>query len=159
MCYLSHDGSSLRTWWKPITKFDCAGSSANSYSAIQCVRDLDAGPIYMNWPLSLLWNAEEIYIHANDFIEEMIVEILKEKPVPSPQVGEVVHFKRRKPEQGDWSTVESLEEVFDYIRMLDAEGYPPAFVKVGPFRLEFTRASRRTNHIHADVKIIDEREQ
>ena len=41
--------------------------------------------------------------------------------------------------------------------MLDAEGYPPAFVKVGPFRLEFTRASRRTNHIHADVKIIDKR--
>ena len=143
----------------PLQNLIVQGHQQTVVSAIQCVRELDAGPIYMKWPLSLLGNAEEIYIRANELIEEMIVEILKERPVPRQQVGEVVHFKRRKPEQGDWSAVQSLGEVYDNIRMLDAEGYPPAFVKVGPFRLEFTRASRRTNHIHADVKIIDEREQ
>ena len=143
----------------PLQNLIVHGHQQTVISAIQCVKDLDEGPLYLKRPLSLLGNAEEIYIRANESIEEMIVEILRERPVPRQQVGEVVHFQRRKPEQGDWSTVQSLEEVFDYIRMLDAEGYPSAFVKVGPFRLEFTRASRRTNHIHADVKIFDQREQ
>jgi len=42
------------------------------------------------------------------------------------------------------------------IRMLDAEGYPHAFVRLGNYKLEFTRASRRTGGIIADVKITKE---
>jgi methionyl-tRNA formyltransferase len=37
--------------------------------------------------------------------------------------------------------------------MLDAEGYPPAFVRVGRFRIEFTRASLRTGEVLADARI------
>jgi methionyl-tRNA formyltransferase len=37
--------------------------------------------------------------------------------------------------------------------MLDAEGYPSAFFNVGPFKLEFARASLKTDQILADVKI------
>jgi methionyl-tRNA formyltransferase len=37
--------------------------------------------------------------------------------------------------------------------MLDAEGYPPAFVRAGPFRIEFTRASLRTGRVLADARI------
>jgi len=143
----------------PLQNLIVQGHTETVVSAIQCVKELDAGPVYLKKPLSLLGSAEEIYIRANKLIEEMIVEILREQPQPSVQVGEVINFQRRKPEQGDWSNVESLEQVFDHIRMLDAEGYPPAFVKVGAFRLEFKRASLRTNCVHADVKIIEERNE
>jgi len=34
-----------------------------------------------------------------------------------------------------------LEKIYDYIRMLDAEGYPGAFIKFRKYKLEFSRAS------------------
>ena len=40
--------------------------------------------------------------------------------------------------------------------MLDAEGYPPAFVQVGPYKLEFSRASRKVGAVDANVKITME---
>ena len=40
------------------------------------------------------------------------------------------------------------------IRMLDAEGYPHAFLEVHGMRLEFRRVSQRSDGLHADVKIV-----
>jgi len=65
----------------------------------------------------------------------------------------VTTFNRRTPDQSDWSDATTLDEVFDRIRMLDADGYPPAFVRVGPYKLEFSRASHKAESIIADVKI------
>jgi len=140
----------------PLQNLIVRGHKDTMLTALRCVKELDAGPVYLKEPLSLLGSAEEIYLRASDLIEQMIIRILKEKPKPFEQNGEVVEFKRRKPSQGDWSNVESLEQVYDLIRMLDAEGYPHAFVRIGDYKLEFTRASRRTDSIIADVKITKE---
>jgi methionyl-tRNA formyltransferase len=43
--------------------------------------------------------------------------------------------------------------MFDMIRMLDADGYPKAFLKVGPFKIEFSRASRSAAQVISDVRI------
>ena len=83
----------------------------------------------------------------------MILEILKKNIVPTKQNGEVVLFKRRNPEDGNMTDLHTLEECFDYIRMLDAEGYPKAFLNIGNIHLEFERASLRNGHIKADVKM------
>ena len=83
----------------------------------------------------------------------MMIELCREDVTPVPQTGEPVIFRRRTPEDGDVSKLDSLESVFDYIRMLDAETYPAAFLNVGWLHLEFSRASLRENHILADVKI------
>ena len=32
------------------------------------------------------------------------------------------------------------DEIYDYIRMLDAEGYPRAYIEFGGYRLEFEQA-------------------
>lgn len=84
---------------------------------------------------------------------EMMVEIIQKDIVPVPQKGEAVIFKRRKPEDGDISGSESLPDVFDYIRMLDAEGYPRAFLNIGKLHIEFDRASLKDGHIVADARI------
>ena len=47
-----------------------------------------------------------------------------------------------------------LSEVFDYIRMLDADTYPPAFLDKNNLHIEFTRASLKDGHILADAKIF-----
>ncbi|MBN4080854.1 hypothetical protein JYT44_00680 [Caldithrix abyssi] len=125
-------------------------------SAIRCVAEVDAGPVYLKKPLSLLGSAEEIFMRASEVIEDMIIEILKHDIQPEPQKGKAEAFTRRKPEDGDWSGAKSLDEVYDYIRMLDAKGYPPAFVRIGDYKLEFFRASRKVGAVFADVKIIRE---
>lgn len=138
----------------PLQNLIQRGIYETNITALRCVKELDAGPIYLKSPLSLHGSAEEIFIRGSRIVEEMIVQIINDNPEPIPQQGEPVSFKRRKPQQSSLADTNSLEEVFDKIRMLDAEGYPHAFLDIGCFRLEFTRASLKTDSILADVRII-----
>lgn len=137
----------------PLQNLIARGISETKISALRCVEEMDGGPIYLKKPLSLHGSAEEIYLRASKVIEDMIVEILNEQPGPVPQEGEPTEFKRRKPEQGNLASVTTLGQAFDLIRMLDAEGYPHAFLEIGPFKLEFTRAAQRTDEVVSDVRI------
>ncbi len=137
----------------PLQNLISRGIYTTQISAIKCGKGIDAGPVYLKKPLSLHGSAEEIYIRAETVVEEMIVEIVKTGPRPVPQSGEPVWFKRRRPEQGDISALKSLNEVFDYIRMLDAETYPKAFLETDSLRLEFSRAALKKGRVEADVTI------
>jgi methionyl-tRNA formyltransferase len=137
----------------PLQNLIVRGFRDTKISAIRCVAGLDAGPVYLKRPLSLLGSAEEIFLRAAATIEDMIVEVVRKRPKPKPQRGAPTVFKRRKPRQGDLAEAKSLDEAFDLIRMLDAEGYPSAFLAAGPFRIEFTRASRKTGRVLADARI------
>jgi methionyl-tRNA formyltransferase len=138
----------------PLQNLIARGIYETQISALKCVKEVDAGPIYLKRPLNLYGAAEDIYLRASKIVEKMIVDIIKTNPQPVAQVGEPTFFKRRRPEQGNLLDAESLEQAFDLIRMLDADGYPNSFINVGNFRLEFTRASRKADSLIADVKII-----
>ena len=137
----------------PLQNLITRGIYETQVSALKCVEEVDAGPIYLKRPLSLHGTAEEIYLRASEIVEKMIVEIIKTNPQPIAQVGEPTFFKRRKPEQGNLLDAKSLDQAFDLIRMLDADGYPNAFVNIGSLRLEFTRATRKAGSLIADVRI------
>lgn len=137
----------------PLQNLIIRGHKETKLSAIKCAKELDAGPIYLQENLSLNGSAEEIFLRASKLIESMIVKILSEKPNPIEQKGEATIFKRRTAEQGDWSDSKSLNEVFDRIRMLDADSYPPAFINIGQFKLEFSKASLKAENVIAEVKI------
>jgi methionyl-tRNA formyltransferase len=123
-------------------------------SAIKVVKELDAGPVYLKKDFCLYGNAEEIYLRAGDLIIQMIDEIIETRPTPVEQHGTPVVFKRRTPDMSTIEHIETIEELFDYIRMLDAEGYPKAFLENENFRIEFSRASLKSNNtIIADVRI------
>lgn len=93
-------------------------------------------------------------MRAAELTKEMIIQIVKEKPQLYKQQGEPVVFQRRKPSEGDVGELDSLAEIFDYIRMLDADTYPPAFLDMNNLHIEFTRASLKDGHILADAKIF-----
>lgn len=137
----------------PLQNLIARGFSETVITAIRCTEILDGGPVYLKRPLSLLGTAEEIFIRADRVIEEMVIEIVTRAIKPVPQVGEVVNFIRRQPTESDIAGCKDLDHIYDLIRMLDADGYPSAFVDVGPFRLEFTRASRKADTVNADVRI------
>lgn len=137
----------------PLQNLIARGIYDTKISAIQCVKELDAGPVYLKMPLSLYGNAEDIYRRASLIVGEMIATIIDENPEPIPQMGEVVTFKRRQPHEGNIAELNTLEQVYDYIRMLDAEGYPKAFIEVGKFVLEFKQSSLKEGEVWADVRI------
>ncbi|MCI5134727.1 MAG: methionyl-tRNA formyltransferase [Candidatus Electrothrix sp. AW2] len=137
----------------PLQNLISRGIYDTKITALRCEGGIDAGPVYMKQPLSLYGSAQEIYMRAGRVIEDMIVSIVQEEPKPVPQSGEVIEFPRRKPAESDIAKISNLDQVFDYIRMLDADNYPKAFFETAQLRFEFSRASRKINHVVADVRI------
>lgn len=137
----------------PLQNLIIRGVESTQLSALRCEAVIDAGPIYLKMPLSTLGTAEEVFLRAGKLMMPMITRIVDERLQPSPQVGAPILFDRRRPEEGDLAQARSLGEMHDLIRMLDAEGYPKAFLNVGPIRLCFSRASLRSDSIVADVVI------
>lgn len=142
----------------PLQNLIERGIYETKVSALMCTSELDAGPVYMKKALSLHGAAEEIYLRASKVVEDMIVEMVNQEPSAVEQEGEVVTFSRRKPKDGDISHLTELEQVFDYIRMLDADGYPKAFLETEHFRFEFQRPSFKFGEIVSDV-IITKKEK
>jgi len=143
----------------PLQNLISRGIYETKISALRCVKELDAGPVYLKRPLNLYGSAEEIYLRASEIIEDMICQIIKEQPVPVEQTGETTCFSRRKPEQSDIAELTTLKQIFDYIRMLDADGYPRAFLETEHFRFEFERASFKKGQVIADVKITERKNE
>jgi len=139
----------------PLQNLITRGFTDTKISALKVTDGLDTGDVYLKKNLSLLGTAEEIFIRASDIISGMIKEMVELDLKPVAQEGTVTEFKRRKQEDGDISKLSEINEVYDYIRMLDAEGYPKAYLDIGNFRLEFSRASLKTGeNIIADVRIF-----
>lgn len=128
----------------PLQNLIVRGHRETKISAIRMTEKIDGGPVYMKRALSLEGSAQEIFVRCSDMIfREMIPRFLdsgKERLSPVPQDGEPVVFKRRKPEDGRITPDMDTDQIYDYIRMLDAEGYPRAFIEFGGYRLEFEQA-------------------
>lgn len=141
----------------PLQNLIVRGHKETKISALRVEKGLDTGDIYMKKPLSLYGSAEEIYMRASGIIESMIEEIIQDDPEPQKQTGNPVEFKRRKAKESDISGLDDLDTIYDYIRMLDAEGYPKAFISVGGFKYEFSRVQQKADgSLVADVRISKE---
>lgn len=139
----------------PLQNLITLGFTETKISAIRAEAGLDTGGIYLKKNLSLLGTAEEIFLRASDTIAIMIKEILEKEIISEPQIGVPTNFKRRTPKEGDISKLSDIVDVYNYIRMLDANDYPQAYLELDHFRLEFSRASLKSNEIIiADVRII-----
>ena len=136
----------------PLQNLIVRGKKATVISAIKCVKELDAGPIYLKMPLTLDGTAKEILDRASTVIQQMIFKIVEGCGELKDQLGDVVSFKRRVSDDGDLSHLETTNQIYDYIRMLDADNYPCAFIEIDNFRLEFTSAKHVGETVEAVVK-------
>jgi methionyl-tRNA formyltransferase len=131
------------------------GHKKTKISALKVEEDLDAGPIYLKKDMHLDGSADEIFKRASGIIKEMIEEIIEDKIKPVPQNGDPVIFKRRVPAESNLKDVSSVTDAYDYIRMLDAEGYPHAFAETEFLRFEFNDAVISENgELKANVRIF-----
>jgi methionyl-tRNA formyltransferase len=137
----------------PLQNLIVRGFRETKLTALRMTRDFDAGPVYLKEALSLEGGAEEIYLRSGQLSAKMITRIIGEKMTPVPQRGKPVNFKRRKPSESKISGADTLEKLFDFIRMLDADGYPRAFLRHSGFRFELSRPALYDGRIVADVTI------
>jgi len=130
-------------------------------SALKVENELDAGKIYLKKDFYIgLGSAEEIFINASSIIfSEMIPYILEKNPAPHEQTGDPVVFKRRKPNESDMMQEDfpSLQEIYDFMRMLDAEGYPKSFIKLSKYKIEFSEVHKKSDKLIGKFEVIDER--
>lgn len=135
----------------PVQNMIERGHKQTKLTAFRMTAGLDEGPIYQQRDVSLAGSADQIFIRIADIIQEMIPTIIDTRPEPKPQEGEPTVFKRRTPAQSELPKTSDLEKIYDHIRMLDAEGYPRAFINFGDLSLEFDDAYCDKNEVTARV--------
>jgi len=138
----------------PLQNLILRAHKQTKLTALRMVEEMDAGPIYLKEDLSIEGgSAEEIYVRATYKAAEMMQRIISEDIEPVPQKGEPTIFERRQPAESEIPDLGGLQQLYDFIRMLDAEGYPEAFLHYNGFRYKFSRAVRYDGRIEADVII------
>lgn len=141
----------------PLQNLILDGKEYSKVTAFRVTEEYDAGPIYLkSLSFSLNGNAEFIYNMVSELITDMIEEIIEDNPQPYPQHGKVTIFKRRKPCESDISKIEDVEILYDYIRMLDADDYPSAYLRLNNLTFRFRDACLMGNTIHAKVEIEED---
>lgn len=139
----------------PLQNLIVRGYKETKISAIKVTSTIDGGPVYMKKPLTLEGSAQEIFVRCSDVIfKEMIPKFLEERLEPVEQTGEPVLFKRRTEKDGEITSDMELDKIYDYIRMLDAEGYPRAYIEFGEYRLSFENAVLSENGDIVEAKVI-----
>lgn len=126
-------------------------------SAIRVDGGIDTGDIYVKEHLDLYGSADEIFVRASNIIfNKMIPYIVENRPNPVPQEGTIETFQRLTKKDNELKSEFSLDEIYDCIRMVDGEGYPNAYIKLGDYKLKFSRATLKYNKIVATVEIVKE---
>lgn len=142
----------------PLQNLIEMGVQTTKITAFEITEEMDAGGIYMQLPLFIgCGNAEQILRNMSDTIfNTMIPSILIDKKKPEPQKGEVVEFRRRTPEQSNMEKENvGFSFVYDFIRMLDGEGYPPAFIYVNGMKIEFRNARKDYKKVTGTFEICE----
>lgn len=142
----------------PLQNLILKGHTESMVSAIKVVEEIDAGPIYLKRKFDLIGSASQIYKKVSVIIFfDMIPFILNNKPVAVPQYGVIEYFDRRSPAQSEMNQdlIESLNinQLYDFIRMLDAPGYPKAFIDFACYKMIFESVNLNDDVILGSVRI------
>ena len=125
-------------------------------TSLKCNDQIDAGPIYLKSNFALTGSAREIFKKVDQLIKFQITEIINKEIVPKEQEGEPTYFKRRTPSESNLALCQSnnLDDWYDFIRMLDADGYPNSYIELNNMKILFSDAEILNKKILAKVEII-----
>ena len=138
----------------PLQNLILRGLTQTKVSALRMTGEMDAGPVYMKEPLFLSGRAQEIFERCAELVLDMAERMAERCPEPVPQSGEVVTFSRRTPPMSRLPESAGPDSLHDFIRMLDADTYPPAFIEHGDWRIEFTRSRITDGTTVAEARFV-----
>lgn len=139
----------------PLQNLLIRGIYKTKLSAIKVEAGLDSGPVYLKRDFDMSeGSAQEIFERAAKIDFEMMNDIIRKDLKPVPQKGKIVVFKRRTPNGSKLPHGLDARQLYDFIRMLDADSYPKAFLMGNGYRFEFMRAKFVDEHTETTVKIF-----
>lgn len=140
----------------PLQNLIVRGIYETKVSAIAVEEGIDTGAVYFKEPIDISYgSADEILTRVSDIVfEKMIPRFIEDNPVPVKQEGEIVTFKRRTPEDSEIPEGLNQRQLYDYIRMLDGEGYPVAYKDIENMRIYFKNAQLIDDTVKAETTII-----
>ncbi|WP_308916536.1 hypothetical protein [Jannaschia sp. LMIT008] len=127
----------------PLQNLIARGHRETVLTALRMTAVLDAGPVYLKAPLSLDGPAHAIFARMADRAIDLMARIARDEPRPEPQpdaTGQEA-FARRTPAQSVLPGTATPEGIHDHIRMLDAPGYPHAYLDHGELRITLRDAA------------------
>ena len=124
-------------------------------SAFRVNENIDSGDICFNRNMSLTGKASEIYKRIENIaFKEIKKSLLKPKLKYRKQIGSSSYFKRRSPKLSKIPLyVKKINKIYDFIRMLDADGYPKSFLELNNFKVELFNAIKKKNKIYGNFEI------
>jgi methionyl-tRNA formyltransferase len=139
----------------PLQNLITLGNSETKISAVEMSNLIDAGRIFFKETLDLKGSAQEIYERASKIIYAlMIPRLLNEEIIPISQTGKIVEFKRRSPKESYIDCdIDDIRKLYDFVRMLDAEEYPKAYINHGNYRIEFFNSRLEDDTLLCEVKV------
>ena len=139
----------------PVQNMMLADHDYTELCAYRMGAGLDDGPVLHRVPVRLYGRTagqvfEDIAAKCAELIDLMARQGIGEG---TPQQGEPVIFKRRRPAQSEVPPGLSPEALDLFIRANDAPGYPPAFVDADGYRVELTGTRLFGDRISAHARI------
>ena len=123
-------------------------------NAIKMTNDVDGGPIYASLPVTLQGSLSDIWIAIAAQGERLISTCIVHDPEPVLQnLSSSSILKRRKTSQIPVEEIDDIMVLYNFIRMLDADGYNRANINIGNFSIELSRGIVRGDKIVCDAKI------
>ena len=138
----------------PIQNQILKGIKKSKVNAIKMTGNIDSGPVYCSSSVTLQGSLTDIWLSIADQAKNLIRNCTEKNVKPVAQEkSNIKHNQRRKTSSIPVSSISEIIELYDHIRMLDAEGYPNASIKLGNFLIKFSRASIENKKIRCDALI------
>lgn len=141
----------------PLQNLIIRGHEKTKLTALRMVEELDAGPVYTKIDLSLEGRAQDIFERTAPKMMDLAKDIAKNEPTPTEQSGQVTTFQRRSPKESEILDDLTIEQVYDHIRMLDADTYPKGFLATGLLKFELSDVKKLNDGTLSAQVIISEK--
>jgi len=146
----------------PLQNLISNGIYDTKITALKVTDGLDSGDIYIKTDFNIsTGSAQDIFTKASDIIFKTIIpKFFTSNLSPIKQVGKIVNFKRRVPQESNLSTLKdtNLLKVYDFIRMLDADSYPKAYTNIKNIKIIYTDVKNLNSKLSGKFEIIEDKE-
>ena len=140
----------------PIQNQILKGINKTKITAFRISKKIDEGDFCKKEKINLNGNVSHILKRVEKKSIKMILNITNKKSLKfNKQKGKISKFKRRTAKDSDITLhkYQKLRKIYDFIRMVDGDGYPNAYLNLQKYKIIFKNSKFKKNNIIGEFKI------